>query len=449
VVHKTKGEISYLESTLPSIKGTIGIGHIRWATHGAPTTINAHPHISGNIAVVHNGIIENYQELKERLIMEGYVFVSETDTEVLAHLIHGNYKGDILLAVANALKEVKGSYGIAVLCGDDSDHLVGARKGSPLVVGLGEEENFIASDILAFLKHTKRVVFASDFELVSIKGSKVAFFNSNGQIISKKVETIEWDLETAELFGKIEVKAKKFCEDSHRTPFEKISRSTYENVNWMGGRYWIEAEDRFNRLSPVLRSMCAFLPEESRGVICSQIDEIEEADLPEKAKIIGSALSGIHVGIENMREQIENMREQLDERDRWIEYLKDLVLKRLDTINYGVFKLKLRSGEIVPELRGVQTELNKLETIKTDLKNIGLSLTDLGNLQYFDLHISNEGIARLDEEIESKIIPRLPETSDTQRVIEKLQDLKQSRGEHWFYRVAALSSIISLILTIL
>ena len=251
------------------------------------------------------------------------------------------------------------------------------------------------------------------------------------------------DKRIKELLEEIEEKVKKFCVDSNRTALEKISRSVYGYTKGLGEVvYPLEVEARLNRLSPLLRSICTILPEESRKVICSQLDEIEEADLNYKVIIMESALSSFQV-------QISNLHEQLAERDRWIEYLKDLVLKRIDTINDRVFKLKLRSEEIVPTLRKIQTELNKLTTIKTDLKNIGSGLTDLGDLQHHALHTLNEEIARLAEEIETKVIPRLPETSDAQRIIEKLQDLKQSKGEVWFNRVAALSSIISVLLTIL
>ncbi len=188
--------------------------------------------------------------------------------------------------------------------------------------------------------------------------------------------------------------------------------------------------------------MCTILPVESRKVICSQLNEIEETDLNDKVVIIESAISAVYV-------QISNLQKQLVERGRWIEYFKDSVLERLDTINYSVFKLKIRSGEIVPTLHEIQTELNNLKTIQTDIKNIGLSLTELGNLQHHDLSILNDEITRLADEIAIEVIPKLSETSDTKKVIEKLQELKQSEGELWFNRAAALSSIIGLILSIL
>ena len=155
-VYKTEGKISNLEAILPDIKSTCGIGHTRWATQGEPTTINAHPHVSGNISVVHNGIIENYEELYELLKNEGYEFVSETDTEVLAHLAHRYYKGDLVKAVIEGLKKVKGSYAAAYLC-SDSKMVVAARKESPLVAGFGKDEYFIASDVTALLKNTRDV----------------------------------------------------------------------------------------------------------------------------------------------------------------------------------------------------------------------------------------------------------------------------------------------------
>ncbi len=199
-VYKTEGKISDLESKLPDIKGSCGIGHTRWATQGAPTTINAHPHISGNIAVVHNGIIENYQELYDELKMEGYEFVSETDTEVLAHLAHRYYKGNLVAAVIEGLKKVKGSYAAAFIC-EDSEQVVAARKDSPLVAGIGIGENFIASDVTALLKYTRKVVYLHDFEIVSLSGENIEFFNFEGKPVKKKTESIEWNIEAAEKSG--------------------------------------------------------------------------------------------------------------------------------------------------------------------------------------------------------------------------------------------------------
>jgi glucosamine--fructose-6-phosphate aminotransferase (isomerizing) len=199
-VCKTEGKIVDLEAKLPEMKGLCGIGHTRWATQGAPTTINAHPHVSGNIAVVHNGIIENYQELYDWLKAQGYEFVSETDTEVLAHLAHKFYKGDLVKAVIESLKKVKGSYAAAYLC-SDSKTVVAARKESPLVAGVGKGENFIASDVTALLKYTRDVVYMQDFEVVQLTGEDMQFFDFNGNPVNKRTETIEWNIEAAEKSG--------------------------------------------------------------------------------------------------------------------------------------------------------------------------------------------------------------------------------------------------------
>ncbi len=199
-VHKTEGRISDLEKILPNIESSCGIGHTRWATQGAPTTVNAHPHVSGNIAVVHNGIIENYQELYDWLKTEGYEFVSETDTEVLAHLAHRYYKGNLVEAVVQGLKKVKGTYAAAFICGD-REQVVAARKDSPLIAGAGIGENFIASDVTALLKYTRDIIYINDFEIVSLNGDALEFFDFEGKPVKKQTETIKWDIESAEKSG--------------------------------------------------------------------------------------------------------------------------------------------------------------------------------------------------------------------------------------------------------
>lgn len=254
------------------------------------------------------------------------------------------------------------------------------------------------------------------------------------------------DQKIKELLGEIEEKARKFCKDSRETPFEKISRNAYEHVKGLGEtENPIKAEISLNGLIPLLRSMCRILPDKSRGVICSQLDEMEESKLSDKARIIGGALSSI-------QPQIINLQEKLADREKWIEYFKNLVIQRLDNINYDVFQLKIRSGEIVPTLHEIQHELKKLIIIKTDLDNIGLDIKDFGNLQRYDIQKLNDGMTLLCRKIETEIIPKLPKASDTHRIIEiqkKIQDLKQSKEEIWFNHVAGLSSIVSLILTIL
>ena len=200
-IFKIEGEISELESIIPGISSHVGIGHTRWATHGRPTTQNAHPHCSGNISVVHNGIIENYQELKSELISEGFVFISDTDTEVLAHLINKYYIDDLGLAVGTALGHVRGSYAIGVLNNEHPDELIAARKDSPLIIGMGKDENFIASDIPAILKYTNRIIYIDNLELISVKQDSVRVFDMEGNPVVKEEHIIEWDLEAAEKAG--------------------------------------------------------------------------------------------------------------------------------------------------------------------------------------------------------------------------------------------------------
>jgi glucosamine--fructose-6-phosphate aminotransferase (isomerizing) len=163
-VYKDVGEITKVEKQIPLLKGTIGIGHTRWATHGAVTKENAHPHLSCDkkIAIIHNGIIENYTKLKEELTQKGHKFVSQTDSEVIAHLIDEAYKGNIEDAVIAAVKKIQGSYALVVVCEDEPEKIIGVRKESPLVIGVGDSENFLASDITAFLKYTKRVLFLNE-----------------------------------------------------------------------------------------------------------------------------------------------------------------------------------------------------------------------------------------------------------------------------------------------
>ena len=200
-ITKTKGKISELETILDIKVGcSIGIGHTRWATHGTPSSTNAHPHTdcNGNIAVVHNGIIENFQSLKEELIRNGHIFISDTDTEVFAHLVEEHYAGDLTIAVRESLLHVRGSYALAVISDNEPDTIVAARKDSPMVVGLGKNENFIASDVPAILKFTNRVIYVNDGEVVTLKGTSVDISALNGAKVPYKEITINWDLEDAE-----------------------------------------------------------------------------------------------------------------------------------------------------------------------------------------------------------------------------------------------------------
>ncbi len=204
-VRKQKGKISALSKLLKKkpLKGNIGVSHTRWATHGVPSQRNAHPHTdcSENIAVVHNGIIENYEDLKEQLIREGHAFKSDTDTEVVAHLIEKFYKDDIESAVRTALKLLKGSFALGVILSSHPEKLIAARLGSPLVIGLGKNENFIASDIPALLEYTKDILFIEDNELVVITKDKVAVSTLEGQTIKRAPASITWDAAQAEKAG--------------------------------------------------------------------------------------------------------------------------------------------------------------------------------------------------------------------------------------------------------
>jgi len=204
-VLKQSGKLSALEQLLHEqpITGTLGIGHTRWATHGPPTTTNAHPHTdqTGRIALIHNGIIENSAIIKKLLVQRGHQFKSDTDSEVLAHLIGECYHGDLEEAVAQALREVDGAYGIAVICSDEPDVLVAARKGSPLLVGVGDGELFVASDASAILAHTRSVVYLDDGEMVVLGRQGYHIRDLEATRIEKPVSEIEWDLATVERGG--------------------------------------------------------------------------------------------------------------------------------------------------------------------------------------------------------------------------------------------------------
>ncbi|GLV48533.1 glutamine--fructose-6-phosphate aminotransferase [isomerizing] [Thermus sp. LT1-2-5] len=203
-VAKRSGKLSALEALLKEahLEGPLGIGHTRWATHGAPTDPNAHPHTTedGRIAVIHNGIIENYLELKGALLARGHRFASETDSEVLAHLIEEKYQGDLFQALREALKEVRGAYAV-VVAHADHEEIVAARTVSPLVVGLGEGENFLASDVPALLPYTRRVIFLHDGDLVRLSREGVEITDLFGNPVAREVVEIDWTLEAAEKGG--------------------------------------------------------------------------------------------------------------------------------------------------------------------------------------------------------------------------------------------------------
>lgn len=197
---KVLSELTHEGETLP---GYVGIGHTRWATHGAPTDTNAHPHFNegGTIAVVHNGIIENYIKLKKKLTEKGYQFHSETDTEVVAHLLDYYYKGDPLEAITKVMHRVEGSYALGIIFAEHPDVIYAVRKDSPLIVGQSAEGNLIASDVPAVLKYTREVYFIENEEIAKLSEHDIEFFNVDGETIEKEVKKIEWDIHAAEKGG--------------------------------------------------------------------------------------------------------------------------------------------------------------------------------------------------------------------------------------------------------
>ncbi|MBO9608023.1 MAG: glutamine--fructose-6-phosphate transaminase (isomerizing) [Paenibacillaceae bacterium] len=204
-VKKAKGRLAVLESQLGEspLRGTIGIGHTRWATHGKPSDVNSHPHTDNSLkfSVVHNGIIENYIALKEELIAKGHRFVSETDTEVISHLIADLYDGDIVRTVQRAVKRMTGAFALGVLTEHEPEKLVAVRLASPLIIGVGEGENFIGSDIPAILEHTRNVYILNDNEMAVLTRDAVELMTIEGNFISREIFHVDWDIMTAEKAG--------------------------------------------------------------------------------------------------------------------------------------------------------------------------------------------------------------------------------------------------------
>jgi len=206
VVRKTPGKIQSLKdsmATRPLPQGTVGISHTRWATHGAPTKANAHPHFDGDkkILLVHNGIIENYEKLKDRLCSKGHVFLSDTDTEVIAHLIQSHYRGDFLHAFKAAIRELEGAFALGVICRDDPDTLYAARVGSPLIIGLGKKENFIASDVPAIIHATRRIIYLKDAELAVLTKDKVDVYTFAGKRVQPQQHTVTFNIDAVQKQG--------------------------------------------------------------------------------------------------------------------------------------------------------------------------------------------------------------------------------------------------------
>ncbi len=204
---KSKGRLINLEDKLKveDLQGVLGIGHTRWATHGEPSDYNAHPHMneSGTIALVHNGIIENYISLKEELIEKGYRFISETDTEIAVQLIDLYYKEDnnLLEAVIAALHRIEGSFALAVVAEEEPDKIIATRKDSPLVLGIGDGENFIASDVPAILRHTRKVYFIEDYEIAVVTKDDIVIMDMDQKRIKREIFNVTWDIQAAEKAG--------------------------------------------------------------------------------------------------------------------------------------------------------------------------------------------------------------------------------------------------------
>lgn len=205
-VVKAKGRLRVLSELThdgATMHGTIGIGHTRWATHGEPSDVNAHPHMNaaGTIAVVQNGIIENYEKIKDRLTKKGYEFVSETDTECAAHLLDYYYKGNPLEAIEKIMHRIEGSYAFGILFADHPDTVYAARKDAPLIVGKGKDGNFIASDVPAVLKYTRDIYYIDNGEIAALTKDSISFFNDDGEPVEKEMHHIDWDANAAEKGG--------------------------------------------------------------------------------------------------------------------------------------------------------------------------------------------------------------------------------------------------------
>jgi len=225
---KTPGKLHELEKSLQnmSIRGSVGIGHTRWSTHGEPNEANAHPHINTQkkVAIVHNGIIENYLTLKSKLMSEGFLFRSQTDSEVIAHLVARYLQGDLVEAVQRAVLDLEGTFAFAVIAEDSPDTLVACRKGSPLIIGLGKGEQFVSSDVNAIIPHTKEIVYLDDMDMAILTTDEVVFKKLGGGVIEKQVHTITWDATSVEKNGYDHYMLKEINEQSG------ILRSIYSTL---------------------------------------------------------------------------------------------------------------------------------------------------------------------------------------------------------------------------
>ncbi len=235
-VVKEAGKIKELEEELKNIKadGHCGIGHTRWATHGEPTRINAHPHsdCTGNISVVHNGIIENFQEIKKELKRKGHKFVSQTDTEVLPHLLEEYNSGDLLVAMQKLVKKIKGSGAIVAISSENSNEIIGARLASPLIVGVSKNGNFLASDMPAVLEHTRNFIIINDYETVRLKKNSVEIYDKEGKLVERESFKVNWSISNAEKSGYPDFMLKEIFEQPRGVKETMRGRLANGNLNF-------------------------------------------------------------------------------------------------------------------------------------------------------------------------------------------------------------------------
>jgi glucosamine--fructose-6-phosphate aminotransferase (isomerizing) len=258
-VVKQKGRLAALEERLTQsrlagspLAGNMGIGHTRWATHGEPSDINSHPHIGSQnkIAVVHNGIIENYKHLKERLEHWGVNFASQTDSEVIAQLAEHYYSGDLMDAVIKVSNAVEGSYALGVMCTDEPDTLIAIKKDNPLIIGVCDHGNFIASDVPAVLKHTNKVYYLNDKEIAVLREGDIQFYNLDREPLEKKVETVTWSLDSAEKGGYPHFMLKEIMEQP------KVVRDTIQSALLTGDNKNILDNLDITRFNKIVITAC-------------------------------------------------------------------------------------------------------------------------------------------------------------------------------------------------
>lgn len=255
---KFKGRLSVLDNYTKEnpITGNVGIGHTRWATHGAPSHINSHPHFNKEetIAVVHNGIIENYLTLKEELQNKGYQFISETDTEVIAHLVDYYYKGNLMDAVFKTIKKLRGAYALGIIAKDSPNEMIAVRKESPLIVGLGKDGNYIASDVPAILNHTRNVYFLDNGEVVRLTKDDVQVFDFEENKVNKEVHKVEWSVDAATKGGYDHFMLKEVYEQPHGIK-ETLTRRIDEDGYIKLDDIKLSAED-LNRINKIYIVAC-------------------------------------------------------------------------------------------------------------------------------------------------------------------------------------------------